>query len=318
VTYSAPEVNQNTTVRITASFEGTQDFLESIAGSQGAITPEAVVMEYEYEMTFEKMVISNAKLEGPFAMLGTSVTRITGTTVDTSKLSLSPLGLNITDVVFQDLEIYATYLNAFSPELGKGLEYDGVDKVSISMASITLENGEASFLELISTNAELTEAELTGKYVGGSEPYMPVILNTSSTVLKKYLATGPVTYGELVDKAWNLTITTIEASDFSFTSPLEYSLNRQTNEYSYKGKWTMSSSKVTGANALLDLIYFRSPYGGIVVQGTGEERPRDVLTIWGITFYVGSESPPIDAEAHVIHFKADRLLLENMLLQISP
>lgn len=318
VTYKAPaEVKEETSVKIRVEFAGDENYLPSYVEISGKITALPPVTQYAYQMMFEKAVLRNVKIEGPITMLGTTVTKVTGEAVDVDKLTLNPMGLKSESAVFQKVEFYTISLSGFSPELGQKLEVTGDQQISITRDTLTLENGQANLIHLTADAVELGKPELIGTHVGGAEPYIPVIVTAHSVVLKeRYFLDGPKTYEELENKVNKLTAGRVEASDFTFTYPLTYSLDRGANTYSYKGIWTLSSSKLTGQNVLIYLIYFQAKYGGFIVKGTGEDTASTIIPHG---FNAGYESPPLpDAETHAVYFSADNLKLENLVLQITP
>lgn len=317
ITYKAPtEVKEELQIRIRATFPGDEDYLPASAEVIGRVTSTPLATEYAYVLKFEKAVFKNVRIEGPITMLGTKVTKISGETVEITVLGLHPMGLETENSVFQRFEIYTTSLVGQSIE-GEKLEVSGEQQLSLSRDTLTLEKGEAKILYLLADTVKLDKPKLIGKQVGGDEPYMPVIVTAQNVLLKEgYFLEGPKTYEGLVNKANKLTSGKLEATDFTFTYPQKYTLDRSTNEYSYTGVWKLSSSKVTGQKILIYLIYFEAKYGGIVVRGTGEETASQIIPHG---FNAGYESPPLpDAMAHVVYFSADNLNLEKLVLQITP
>ncbi|MEM2262249.1 MAG: hypothetical protein QXK24_07345 [Ignisphaera sp.] len=317
ITYRAPaEVKEEATVKIIVEFPGDEEYLSSRIEITGKITPKAPIAEYAYILGFGKAVLKNIKIEGPLTMFGTSVTKISGEIVEVTGLTLQPMGLKSEAATFKTFEIYTIELVGQSPELGKKLEVSGDTQISMTRDTLTLEEGHMKIVYATADSVELVKPEFTGKYVGGEEPYIPVIVTAHQAILKEgYLLEGPKSYEELSNKVNKLTAGKVEAQDFTFIYPSTYSLNRMSNEYSYTGVWRLSASKLTGQKILVYLIYFEAKYGGIAVKGSGEETASQIIPHG---FNAGYESPPLpDAGMHAVHFTANNLGLEKLVLQIT-
>jgi hypothetical protein len=318
VTYKAPpEVKEETVIKIKAEFSGDKDYLPASAEVVGKITTMPSIAEYAYQMEFEKIIFKNVKIEGPISMLGVKATKISGENAEIKNLLLKPMGLKSEDSTFQKFEIYTIDLTGQSPELGEKLQITGEQQISLTKDTLTIEGGQAKIIYIVADAVKLNKPELVGKHVGGDEPYIPVIVTAHSVVLKEgYFLEGPKTYEELVNKVNKLTAGKVEATDFTFTYPEKYSLDRSSNEFSYTGVWKLSSSKLSGQKILIYLIYFEAKYGGITVRGTGEETASQIIPHG---FNSGYESPPLpDAGTHAVYFSADSLDLEKLVLQITP
>ncbi|MEM3807985.1 MAG: hypothetical protein QW413_05280 [Nitrososphaerota archaeon] len=318
IIYKAPsDVKEETNVKIRVEFAGDENYLPSYTEVSGKITIMPTITEYAYQMIFEKAVFRNVKIEGPISMLGTMVTKVTGEVVEIDKLTLNPMGLKSESAAFQSVEFYTIKLSGLSSELGQKLDVTGEQQISITRDTLSLENGQVDLLHLTANVVELNKPELIGKHVGGAEPYIPVVVTAHTVVLKeRYFLDGPKSYEELENMVNKMTAGRVEASDFTFTYPVTYSLDRGANSYSYKGVWTLSSSKLTGQNILIYLIYFQAKYGGFIVKGTGEDTASTIIPHG---FNAGYESPPLpDAETHAVYFSADNLTLEKLVLQIAP
>lgn len=317
VAYEAPnEVKNETAVTILAEFQESDQFLRTSALIAGTVT-QASIKEFSYEMKFEKLTVNNAELRGPIAMLGVNVVEIAGGLANVSKMALSPLGLNALGASFENMRMYTTLVKAYSPELGKELEITGDHETKMSMGTLTLENGVASIVYLTGTNVGLMKPGLVGKYVGGDEPYTPVIATAHKVTLEQgYSVQGPMTYEKLVNGVNNLMSGKIGAIDFTFTCPLNYRLDRVGKEHSYKTKWTLSASGLTGQNPSILFVYFATTYGGFIVKGTGDQSPSTLIPHG---FSAGWKSPPLpDAQVHAVSFTADQLALRDVVIQIAP
>jgi hypothetical protein len=341
VIYTAPEVPKSKTVSITASFPGERPYRPSRATITGTVMPREAagfpggeqymgsgvqvagtvapssIKEFSYELRFEKLTVNNAELKGPVVMLGSKIIEITGGQASVTKLTLNPLGLTVSGASFENMRMYVIHLKAFSPELGKELELVGDRETKMSMSTLTLERGTATVIYIAGASVGLTKPELVGKNVGGDEPYTPVIATAHKAILDQgYSVLGPTTYEKLVNRVNNLLCGRIMANDFTFACPLNYSLDRQTKETSYKTKWTMSASELTGQNPSIFFVYFATTYGGIVMKGTGDQ---SASTIIPHGFSAGWKSPPLpDPQVHAVYFTADQLALKNLVIQITP
>jgi hypothetical protein len=278
---------------------------------------QASIKEFAYEMRFGRLVVNNAELRGPITMLGVNVVEIAGSLANVSKLALDPLGLNAPSASFDNFRMYATRAKAYSTELGKELELTGDQETKMSMGTLTLENGAASIIYLTGTSVELTKPELLGKRKEGSEQYTPVIATAHKVTLEQgYAIQGPTTFETLVNEVNNLSTGKIVATDFTFTCPLDYSLDKESKEYSYKTKWTMSASGLTGQNPSIHFVYFATTYAGFVLKGIGDQ---SASTIIPHGFSSGWKSPPLpDAQVHAVHFSSDQLTLKDLVIQITP
>ena len=318
VTYKAPsEVKEEATIKIKAEFPGDRDYLPASTEVIGKVTVVSSIAEYAYQLEFEKAVFKNVKIEGPITMLGTKATKISGEAAEINVLVLHPMGLRSENTIFQKFEIYSIDLVGESPELGGKLNISGEQDISLFRDTLTIEKGRAKIIYVVADTVKLNKPELIGKYIGGDEPYIPVVVTAHSVILKEgYFLEGPKTYKELVNKVNKLTAGRVEATDFTFTYPLKYSLDRSSNEYSFTGVWKLSSSKLTGQNILIYLIYFEAKYGGFTVRGTGEDTASQIIPHG---FNAGYESPPLpDAGTHAVSFSADSLEIEKLVLQITP
>jgi hypothetical protein len=316
VTYEAPkEVKDATAVTIMVESPEKDRYLRAGAQLTGTVSLDSI-KEFAYEIQFEELAITNAELKGPITMRGVNVVEISGSAANVTKLALNPLGLQGASGTFENMRMYAIRLKANCPELSKVLEITGDQETKMSMGTITLESGTASIIYLASTSVALTKPELTGRYVGGDEPYIPVVATTHRVTLEQgYSVQGPMTYEKLANRVNNLTSGKIVATDFTFGCPTSYSLNRQSKEHSYTTKWTLSASGLSGQNPSILFVYFATTYGGFVIKGTGEQSPSTIIPHG---FSAGWKSPPLpDAQVHAVYFTADQLALKDLVIQIE-
>lgn len=316
VTYEAPnEVKDAAVVTIMAEFPEKDGYLRTSAQVTGTIGP-ASIEEFAYDIHFEKLAITNAELKGPITMLGVNVVEISGSASNVTNLALNPLGLRGASGTFENMRMYAIHLKANCPELSKELEISGEEETKMSMGTLTLESGIATIIYLASTGVALTKPELVGKYVGGDEPYVPVVATTHKVTLEQgYSVQGPTTYEKLANRVNNLIAGKIVATDFTFACPISYSLDRQSKEHSYRAKWTLSASGLTGQNPSILFVFFATTYGGFVIKGTGEQSPSTIIPHG---FSAGWKSPPLpDAQVHAVCFTADQLSLKDLVIQIA-
>jgi hypothetical protein len=343
VIYSVPEESESTEVSITASFPGLRPYRPSKATIAGKVVPKRAAetalgvspaafevdgskmsaegpfptSDFSYKMQFGKLALTNAELRAPIAMSGVNVVEITGSLADVTTLALNPLGLNASGATFENIRMYVTRIRAASPELGKVLELTGDQDTKMSMGALTMENGTASVVYLTSARVGLTKPELKGRHSGGDEPYTPVVATAQKVTLDQgYSVQGPTTYEELVNRANNLMAGKIAASDFTFSLPSKYSLDREAKEHHAETKWTMSASSLSGKNPSILFIYFATNYGGFALKGTGEQSPSTIIPHG---FSAGWKSPPLpNAQVHAVHFSADELVLKDLVIQVVP
>jgi len=317
VTYTAPsEVSEETTVRVTAAFAGDENYLASSAISEGAILPAAPRTIDEYVLKFNSAVMTNVKFEGPITIDGRKTTKIICEVANMSVLTISRIGLSASNMVIKNVEMYVTYMEAYSPTLERILRFTGKGDVALGpIKSLTLENGTILAIYMLSKTMELTKVEVEGEYVGGSEPYKPLIFEVTEATFKNgYALHSPETYDELIDKVTKIVINKLLTPGFALTCPLEYYLNRDTNEYRYTPKWMMKTANCEALNVTIYGIYSRSlvtKAPKIILEFTGEE----VLPpMYG--FEKGISASVYESTEHVVYLNADRLTINEVTLNI--
>jgi len=314
VTYTAPEeVAEKITVTLTATFPGDEDYLGSSVASIGEITPVKPEVAEEYVMTFSKALLKNARIEGPTTIGGIDTAKVTVDAVEIMGFNLSRIGLTASTVSMSSLEIYATNLIAYSPELGKTLEISGGETVSLGpYDEITFEEATIRMVRMSAKTGELKEIEVVGEYVGGAEPYIPTIIYTPQVEISEgYAITGRQTYGKLINAAVKFEMGKAVISDVSLVHPIEYSLNRGNNTFTSLSKWVARASKATMTNLLSYDIY--ATFYAVIYRFTftGED---DTQMPHGSD--VGYGGTVVDASIHLVYVKMDTMVVEDFVVEI--
>jgi len=316
VTYTAPAVQQNTTVTVTASFAGNSTYLGSSGNSIGVVTPPSM-LPYLYTLTFSSATMTNLRFSGPIIMNGTSVTLTTSDKVDMSGFRLNRLGLNATEMSVSGFVLYTTYLKLSSTSGGAATVINGTQTVNTGpTASATFGNATFYVVRMEGNSANATGLTSTGSYIGGSEPYVPDLITAPScSISHVYTIEGPETWGSLVDESSEINMGEISLQQFSFVHPIVYSLNRQTNTYSSTNLWLMKASSATALNVTAYMIYFQATaLGTITVTATGGELIRNVIP-YG--YNAGAEVSLTDLSVHAVSFDADSMTLGSFVVSIG-
>ena len=316
MTYTAPAVDENTTVTIRASFAGDESYLGSSDESAASIAPIFAPSDL-YLMTFDSAALTNITFQGPIVVDGMSVTNVTCDVANLSGFSLSHLELNSSSLVMSDVELYATRFKAYSPDSGNAIEITGGQNVSLGpMESASYMNGSMYVVRISATTANLTRMEAVGERADGSEPYIPSILGARTAVLSDVSnITGPVSYGDLAVRVSNITTGTVDIAQFSLEHPIMYSLNMSTRAYSSTGRWLMVASGAIGSNVSVYSIYFKAMvHGAYSITATGND---DISKMIPHALYSGCSFYVANLEAHAVYFSADELTLNDFMLSIE-
>jgi len=316
VTYTAPsEVSEETTVRVTAAFAGDENYTGSSATSIGEVTPVTVVAE-EYVLTFAEALLKNAKITGPVTIGGTKATKVTADTIQIRGFNLSRIGLTASNVNITSLEIYVTSIKAYSPELGKTLEISGRETVSLGpYGTLTLQNAIMHIVRMSASTGEFKTIEVVGEYVGGAEPYIPTIIQTSKAELSDgYVLMGPVTYDGLQKAAHSFEVGRAKMLDFSLLHPIKYLLNRRDNAYTSISKWIARTSEASLRNISCILIYLHfKAYGAVEMTLTGEDS-----TELPYGYNRGTGGMVTDGIIHVVYSKIDEVIVKDFTIEVLP
>ncbi|MEM2910078.1 MAG: hypothetical protein QXO01_03285 [Nitrososphaerota archaeon] len=248
IDYIAPEeVSKEVIVKIKASFAGDEKYTMSSALVIGRAVPTAVVMEEEYVMNLDRALLKNLKIEGPLTFAGRSVMKIVADGIEASDFSVTHVGISAESASIMSVEIYATNLKAYSPELGKTIEITGEDKVSLGPYDVTtFEGATIRFVHLSAKTGHLVNVKVVGEHVGGVEPYIPILIHTPKVELSEgYALIGPQSYEELKGAVHSFTVGKGIITDLALILPIEYSLDRENNNVEFVPKWTATASKAT-------------------------------------------------------------------------
>ena len=163
VIYTAPAVQANNTVTITASFASDESYLRSSYSSTGMITP-AFALSDLYEMTFNAAVMTNVTFRGPFLVDGMNVTNVRCNLADVTGFTLSHLGLNSSTFVMSNMKLHVTYFKAYSSDSNSTFQVmDGQEVNLAASESANLTNGVAYIIRFSATSANLTQMEAVGE-----------------------------------------------------------------------------------------------------------------------------------------------------------
>ncbi|MEM2910087.1 MAG: 4Fe-4S binding protein [Nitrososphaerota archaeon] len=334
VTYFAPqEVEVEVQVRISAFFKGNVRYLPSMGYAVGKVSLEPTTPPPFYELTgecydlrFSRISFKDGVVEGPINIGNFSFIRIRGAEATVYNMSMFNASLMAAEAMLKGLEIYASSFKGILD--GRVVELTGNKKVALS-GTIEMNDGEIMFTMLRCKALEAIQLRIVGKYVRGSEPYMPSVVTATEVVLsQKYAMSAPESYEELVKKVMKLTSGQVEADGFSIIMPTEYHLNRALKEYGYKAGLVLNSTKLTGENMTMYAIYYKiivqtsryiGPFGSYSIKATGDESIGGVIwhlwTSWGIGRYYCHRV--LNVEVHTVLFKLDKASLTDVQLLSS-
>lgn len=317
VTYAAPkEVAEERIVKISVAFKGDENYLPTSTTIEGEITVAEPSLVDEYVMKFTSALMKDVKFEGPVMISGRNVTKIICKNIEFEGVMINRIGLTASDITMEDVEIYITYINAHVPSLNTTLRFTSRTSITLGpLESVKFENATLRIVHMSSKIWKIKKAEVKGEYIGGEEPYKPLIFEVTGAVFENgYALSSPETYDELTDKVTKLLITKLSTPGFALTSPLEYHLNRDTNEYTYTPKWVMKTANCEALNVTIYGIYSRSlatKAPEIILEFTGEE----VLPpMYG--FEKGISASVYESTEHVVYLRADRLTINEVTLHI--
>jgi len=307
--YTAPTVDAETQVTITAIFEGDEQHLESRAMCRGLVAPPTP--NEEYIMSFSRAEASNLKVEGGFEVAGVKTFKITVENLELSDLKISRVNLSSQNGDLRKLEIYATRFKAYVPDSDKSIDVKSGDEVHLEASEVSFDNGLIYFVKMSCATGELSQPEVVARYVGGEEPYLPILLTTSNISMEKgFSVTGPETYGVLENKVTKILCGRISASNFTLKCPKRYSLNREDNIHEFTEKWSMNATSAAIEQAEIYAIYFKVRALLVWrVKATGEEYIPSVIPEG---LHRGEKAPINDAEVDILFLKADKLSVSNV------
>jgi hypothetical protein len=177
-------------------------------------------------------------------------------------------------------------------------------------------NGVMYLIRMSGSEMNLTQTEAAGEDSNGSEPYIPSIMSSqSATLLNVDGISGPVAYGAMADRVSNVTGGTTVMSQFSFVHPIAYSLDRESQFYSYTSRWDLNASTATGYNVTVCTIYISTMVHRIYqVTATGNDEIGKMIPH---VLYVGCSFSVTNLQEHAVYFSADELTLDNFTLSIE-
>jgi len=313
--YTAPTVDAETQVTITATFEGDEQYLESRAACLGLVAPSTP--NEEYVMSFSRAEASNLKIESGFEVAGVKTIKITVENLELSDLKISRVNLSSQSGDLQKVEIYATRFKAHIPDSDKIIEVNSGDEVRLEASEASFDNGVIYFVKMSCAAGELSQIEVVARYIGGEEPYLPILLTTSNISMERgFSVTGPETYGILENKATKILCGRINASNFNLKCPKRYSLNREDNIHEFAEKWSMNATSASIERAEIYAIYFKVRALLVWrVKATGEEYIPSVIPEG---LHRGEKVPINEADVDVIYLKADKLNVHNVTFTLKP
>jgi hypothetical protein len=313
--YTAPKVDAETEVIITATFEEDEQYLESQATCVGLIAPPTP--NEEYIMSFSKAEALNVKIEGGFEVAGVKTVRIIAENLELSDLKISRVNLSSQSGDLRKVEIYATRFKAHIPDTDKSIDIKGDDTIQLEASEASFDDGVIYFVKMSCTSGELSQPEVMARYVGGEEPYLPILLTTSNISMEKgFSVTGPETYGVLENKTTKILCGRITASNFTLKCPKSYKLNREDNIHEFTEKWSMNAVSAAIEQAEIYAIYFKVRALLVWrVRATGEEYIPSVIPEG---LHRGEKAPINEADVDIIYLKAAKLDISNATLNLNP
>jgi len=317
VTYSAPTVQQNTTVTITASFAGDASDLPSSGVSRGVVTPPSMA-QYLYTLSFSSAVMTRLSLTGPIILNGTSVTLVTAESANLSQINLTRFGLTASTMYVDDLTLYSTYINGTSPGLGGALSIKGGQTINIGPKdTVTFGSATIGVLRMEGDSANLTGMACEGENVGGSEPYIPSVITAPTVSMSnKYSITGPTTWQSEVNMVSNLTTGRIDLPQFQLLHPVSFTFDRHAKVFNATEVWSLSASSATAIKVSAFIVYFRVTGGEMVtIIATGSDNPNNLIP-FGLN--TGGGFQGLDITVAPVYFSASQLGLGSFVISITP
>ncbi|MFN3621333.1 MAG: hypothetical protein ACK4TI_00400, partial [Nitrososphaerales archaeon] len=306
--YTAPKVNVETQISIRAVFQGDTQHLPCEGVSIGLVAPP--MPNDEYILSFSRAEASNLKIEGGAEVSGVKVVKFTAELLDISEMKISRVNLSSRRGVLQKVEIYATRFTARMPESEGGLDVKGEDDIHLSASEASFDSGVIYFVKMSCLSGELDLLEVLGRYAGGEEPYLPILLTTSNITMEKgFSVTGPETYGRLENKATKILCGRISASNFFLKCPSRYSLDRESNNHEFVEKWVLNATSAMIEDAEIYAIYFKVRALLVWrVKATGEEYIPSIIPEG---LHRGEKAPINEADVDIIYLKAAKLKVNN-------
>ncbi len=236
-------------------------------------------------------------------------------------VELRPIGLSLGRGVLRGLRGTISKLGSEAKVVSKLLE----DKTD----SINLNHGVIAFTDFHVNEADFDDVEIVGIYRGGSEPYVPVIVNMRNvSITFGYNISAPTDYGQLKNGAALIRCSKLSAESTWIVKPTEYALDRERCRFSMKEGMSLEASEVKANNIQAYLIYYYMRFGmakcggsrlpGIFereLSATGDKCIQEVIPHFWRGFGIGrlTQCHPIyEASLHVIRLNAKRFSVRNL------
>ena len=316
-TYTAPTVQQNTSVTITATYAANGNYLESSGASLGTVMPQTA-LQFLYQLTFSSASLTSLTLRGPVTMNGTSVTLISAQSANLTGVNMTRFGLTATSMYVDGLLLYTTSINGYSSALGGTVAIKGDQSISRGpIDSASFSNVTIEFVRMEGESANLTGMASAGQFVGGTEPYVPCIITAPSVAMSNtYSITGPTTWSVKNENVSSLTTGRIDLPQFSLQHPVAYTLDRHNKNYNATEVWSLTASSATAIKVSAYLIYFRVTGGEMVtLVVTGNDNPNNLIP-FGLN--TGGGFNGLNIDVHPVYFSASQLALGSFVISITP
>ncbi|MEM3742725.1 MAG: 4Fe-4S binding protein [Nitrososphaerota archaeon] len=321
IKYYAPKGINETYIEITAYFEGDGRHLPYETTVTGLIIGEKLIFQEVFEAKFDKMTFEDIVSMEDVTIGNLTTTFLKARRAVAENIEITNLGLTSRIAVLNDTEAYLTYLIG---EVGRApVDLEGF-KNRVGQKNITVENGVIMFMKLTCREAEFYDLLIIGEYVGGEEPYIPLVITGREVMLSGgYYLDTPKTYRELINKVLELTSGRIEVRNFSLVKPMNYHLDKELKKYQYSRKLLLNSSRIIGEDMTTFSIYYKVVFRvsrymwnlkEFTVEATGETDIRKVVFHFWIGFEIGRICHLITStEVHIVYFKLDKCLMENLI-----
>ena len=273
----------------------------------------------EYVLEFNTFEMTNMKFEGPTIVNEKQILKISCDEASAVGFKINRLGLSAAKASIKDVELHASYMKAYLPDQDRTLEYPGMEERALDpIKSIELEKGVMHFTRIVCSTIELAEVELTPEYVGGAEPYIPLILTTGKLTLDRiYEVFGPESYEKLENKCIKIESgrAIARGGTTSLVRPIEYKLDRENSVSTYKAGWVAQVSYFTADKVVVFAIYMKgTAYMVFTVQATGEE---DIYKVMPHGFNAGNSRSLRSVVGDFVYMSADTLMMKDVTLQIE-
>ncbi|MEM2613470.1 MAG: hypothetical protein QXO15_04480 [Nitrososphaerota archaeon] len=314
VVYCSPKVSREEKVAIKAIFEGDETHMSSESRSLGIIYP--VTFYDEYIVSLSKGDIETLRIEGPIEVDGIKALKILMGPSVLRNLTVSRINFSAENATIDSGEIIATCFIATDLGTGKEIKFDTTKEVTYDQTEVSLENVSIFALKVVCKNGSFDKLGVSGRYIGGEEPYLPINFVAKDIEMKKgYSVTGPENFGELVNKVTRVRAGFAEAKSFMIKLPLDYKLDREKNKREFREKWIAELKNAKAENLELTTIYAKVIALRIFrVTFTGEEWTPSVIPHG---FHKGEQAPINDADVDAVAVYSDKMNAEEVTIYIK-